>query len=210
MQLSVNKLPWYGQVGVFVVIAALAGGAYFYFYDLGAQAEIAGKEQQLVSFQAEVTRGRALAARLPEFRAQVADLEARLTALKAVLPEQKDVGDLLRRIQTLATQSSLEIRGFKPQAVAQKQMYAEWPIALELDGSYHDLGLFFDRVSKMPRIINVNGIGIKSKTSTARTAQPQTATITANCLATTFVLSDAPPPDSKTPHRAASPAGVKK
>ena len=51
-----------------------------------------------------------------EFRAQVADLETRLDSLQAVLPEEKDVGDLLRRLQTLATQSNLTIRGFKPRA----------------------------------------------------------------------------------------------
>jgi type IV pilus assembly protein PilO len=196
MQLSVNKLPWYGQVGVFVAVSAVALGAYFYFYDAPMRAQVAAKETQLASLQADITRGRALAARLPEFRAQVADLEARLDSLKAVLPEQKDVGDLLRRLQTLATLSNLEIRGFKPQPIAQKQMHAEWPIALELDGTYHDLGLFFDKVSKVPRIINVSGVVIKGKNDRGARTQPaqQGRTISANCLATTFVLSEAPKP----------------
>jgi type IV pilus assembly protein PilO len=192
MQLSLNKLPWYGQVGVFLAMSAVALASYFYFYDGAAQAELAAKEQQLAGLRAEINRGRTLAARLPEFRVQVADLEARLNALKAVLPEQKDVGDLLRRIQTLATQSNLEIRGFSPRPVAQQQLYAEWPIALEIDGGYHDLGIFFDKVSKMPRIINVNAIAIKAKAQGPKPGQPG-PTVSANCLATTFVLSDKPP-----------------
>ncbi len=61
----------------------------------------------------------------------------------------------MRRLQTLATQSNLTIRGFKPAPIVQKPTHAEWPIQLELDGTYHNLGLFFDRVSKFPRIINV-------------------------------------------------------
>ena len=195
MQLSLNKLPWYGQVGVFVAISAAAAAAYLYFYETSARAEVAGKQQRLDGLHAEIARGQAIARKLPEFRAQVADLELRLDGLKAVLPEQKDVGDLLRRIQTLATQSSLEIRGFRPQAVATKQMYAEWPIALELDGTYHDLGLFFDKVSKVPRIINISGINIKGKDAARARARDadRTSTITAACLATTFVLQEAPP-----------------
>jgi len=74
-------------------------------------------------------------------------------------------------------------------------MYAEWPIALELDGTYHDLGLFFDKVSKVPRIINISGINIKGKDAARARARDgdRTSTITAACLATTFVLQEAPP-----------------
>ena len=195
MQLSVNKLPWYGQVGVFVAVAAAALFAYFYFYENAARAEVAGKQQQLDTVRAEIARGQAIARQLPEFRAQVADLEARLDNLKLVLPEQKDVGDLLRRIQTLAAQSNLEIRAFKPQAVANKEMHAEWPIELQLEGTYHDLGMFFDRVSKVPRIINISSLDIEGR-DTARgqrkVGAERSSTITAGCVATTFVLLDRP------------------
>jgi Tfp pilus assembly protein PilO len=68
-------------------------------------------------------------------------------------------------------------------------MHAEWPIGLQLEGSYHDLGGFLERVSKFPRIINVNGIKIK-----ARADQRASATITAECTATTFVMIDAARP----------------
>ena len=93
----------------------------------------------------------------------MAELEARLESLKAVLPEQKDVADLLRRIETLATQSNLAIQGFKPAPSVTKQLHAEWPIALQLDGTYHNLAMFFDRVSKFSRIINVSNIAIRAK-----------------------------------------------
>ena len=85
-------------------------------------------------------KGSATARQLPQFRQEVGQLEARLDNLRAVLPEEKDVGDLLRRIQTLATQSNLQIKGFKPAPIVTRQMHAEWPINLELDGTYHNLG----------------------------------------------------------------------
>jgi type IV pilus assembly protein PilO len=130
-----------------------------------------------------VAKGTTTANQLNQFKAQVSELEARLESLKAVLPEQKDVADLLRRIQTLATQSSLTIRGFKPAPSVTKQLHAEWPIALQLDGTYHNLGMFFDRVSKFSRIINVSNILIRGKDK-----PDPNPTITAECTATTFVL----------------------
>jgi type IV pilus assembly protein PilO len=206
MQLSLNKLPWYGQVGVFVLVSILAVATYHYSYETDARADLAVKQRQLDGLRADIARGRALAARLPEFRSQVKDLETRLESLKAVLPEQKDVADLLRRIQTLATQSNLDIRGFRPQAISQKQLHAEWPITLELDGTYHDLGIFFDKVSKVPRIINISSIAVKAKGAQAQ-ASGHGPTITATCLATTFVLVE---PAVATSGTGAAPAAAKR
>ena len=107
-----------------------------------------------------------------------------------MLPDKRDVADMLRRIQTLATQSSLVVKVFRPQAVVSKQLHQEWPMTLELDGTYHDLARFFDHVSKVPRIINVGSIAIKSKP--AKDAVADGTTITAQCTATTFVLLDKP------------------
>jgi type IV pilus assembly protein PilO len=193
MKLGLDNSPWWGQIALYALLAAGAAGGYYYFFHVDLEAELARQQQQLQTLQAEVTRAQAQERRLPEFRAEVADLEQRLTALKAVLPEQKDVGELLRRIQTLATQSSLTIRGFKPQAVSVKQQHAEWPISLQLEGGYHDLGAFFDKVSRLPRIINITGIDIKAQG--AREAVETASTVQANCTVTTFVLSDpaAPP-----------------
>ena len=133
--------------------------------------------------RADIDRGLATARRLPEFRREVGDLEAQLDRLKAILPEERDVADLLRRVQGMATQSNLTIRGFTPRAVATRQLHAEWPIGLQLEGTYHNLGDFLERVSKFPRIINVSGIKIKAKDSAN-----DASTITAECTATTFVL----------------------
>ncbi len=115
----------------------------------------------------------------------------RFDALKAVVPEQRDVADMLRRIQTLATQSSLVVKAFKPQAIANKELHQEWPMGLELDGTYHNLARFFDQVSKVPRIINVGSIAIKGKKEEETV---DGTTITAQCTATTFVLLDKPAP----------------
>lgn len=186
MDLRLNKLPWYGQVGIFVALALGGIAAFHYLYAEPVKAEHAQQQQRLDAMRADINLGLATARKLPQFRAEVAELETRLENLKAVLPDQKDFGDLLRILQTLAAQSNLTIRAFKPGAVVTHQLHAEWPLAMELDGRYHDLGLFFDRVSKFARIINVGSLSIRTKD------RPEAnATISIACVATTFVLLEA-------------------
>ena len=197
MQLSLEKLPWYAQVGTFVVLALGAIGAFEYYYAAPIRAELEGRAGQLEALRADITKGLNTARQLPAFEKEVNDLEARLDNLKAVLPEEKDAADLLRRMQTVATQSSLTIKSFKPAPVVTKQLHAEWPITLELEGSYHNLASFFDRVGKFTRIVNITGVDVKGQ---ARPGDPN-ATITATCVATTFVLLD--------PKTAAKPAAKK-
>ncbi len=191
MDLNLNKLPWYGQVGLFVVLALAGVGVFYYFYVMPADADMATRQQRLDGLKVEIAKAQSTANQLNQFRQQVAELEGRLESLKAVLPEQKDVADLLRRIQTLATQSNLAIRAFKPAPSVTKDLHAEWPIALQLDGTYHNLGMFFDRVSKFSRIINVSNISIRAKDK----PEP-TSTITVDCVATTFVLLEAKKPEA--------------
>src|SRR5262245_15735623 len=200
MNLSLNKLPWYAQVGMFVALSAAGVGNFWYFYADKAMEDIAARDAQLATINQQIERGLNTAKRLPEFRREVESLEAQLDRLRAVLPEEQDVGDLLRRVQAMATQSRLTIRGFQPRSVTRRQMHAEWPIGLQLEGTYHDLGTFLERVSKFPRIINVGNIHIK-----AQDVQSGTATVTADCTATTFVLIEAQPAKPATP----APGGAK-
>jgi len=199
INLSLSKMPWYGQLGAFAVLALAGTGVFWNFYAKAAQESIDQREAKLTTIRKDVERSRAIARRLPEFRKQVVTLEAQLDRLRPVLPDEKDVADLLRRIQGMATQSSLSIRGFSPQAIATREMYAEWPIGLQLDGTYHNLGSFLERVSKFPRIINVNNIHIK-----ARPAATDADTITADCTATTFVLVEPKKPAAAAPKTAAA------
>jgi len=186
MTLSLSKMPWYAQLGAFALLSAAGAGVFWNFYAKPAQASIDQREAQLATLQAEIQRGLGTARRLPEFRRQVQDLEVQLERLRPVLPSEKDVAELLRRIQGMATQSNLTIRGFAPQAVATRQLYAEWPIGLQIEGTYHNLGTFLERVSKFPRIINVTGIHIKG--ADPKDAGTSAHSIRAECTATTFVL----------------------
>src|SRR5947207_8339443 len=187
MELSLSKLPWQAQIGAFVVLAAAGIGAFEYLIAMDKRADIDSRAQQLVSLRADMEKGQDTARKLPAFKAQVTELEGRLSNLRAILPEEKDAEVLLRRLQTVAVQSNITIKNFKPEATVTKQLHAEWPIKLNLDGSYHNLALFFDRVGKFTRIVNISNVDIKGKDK----AVPN-LTISASCTATTFVLLDKP------------------
>ena len=187
MDISLSKLPWYGQIGAFVVLSVLAIYGFYTYYVTDFQADLTLRQTHLNALKTDINKGVATARRLPEFQAQVVDLGRRLDSLKNVLPEQKDVADILRRIQGLAGQSNLALLRFTPAGQRQQPLYAELPYRLTAVGSFHNLALFFDRVSKFPRIINIGDIAI---TANPRGAQDPNATIIADMTATTFVLQD--------------------
>ncbi len=122
-----------------------------------------------------------------------------------MLPEEKDAADLLRRMQTVAVQSNLTITSFKPAPVSQKALHAEWPINLELSGTYHNLAVFFDRIGRFQQIVNIAGLTVKGRDK----ASPN-ATISASCVATTFVLLDKPDAKAAGKPAAAPPAYAQK
>ena len=179
MELGLNKLPWYGQVGAFLVVFLV-----FWFLYVEPQREaLALLQAELEQKRSEVAQAERDQVELERFQGEVDDLNNRLQALSAVLPERQEAAALLRRLVTFAQQSNLTLRAFRPQAPVIREMHSEWPIRLELDGTYHNLGSFFDRVSKFTRIINISDVIIRAKE-----APELNLTITVECTATTFVL----------------------
>lgn len=185
MDLSLSKLPWHWQIAAFVLVCAGAVFGFWHFYVADFQADLATRRTRLEAMRRDIARGVETARRLPEFQSEVDALEERLESLAAVLPEQKDVADILRGLQGLATQSSLSIQRFTPQQSVQQALYVEVPSRIQVEGTYHNLGQFFDRISRFPRIINVSDVSIRAKNN-----PNSAATIIAECTATTFVLQD--------------------
>lgn len=190
----ISKQPWYVQIGIFVVISLALVGAFWYFVESPKQVTLQAQAKQLSEIRARVTQGQTMARQLPQFRAEVQALELRLDSLKPILPDERDAGDLLRRVQTLAVQSNLQIRNFRPMAIVTHEMHAEWPIQLQLEGNYHNLGKFLDQVSKFPRIINVGNMAL-----TAKQDPTANASMTMGVTATTFVFVEPPPPQPDAP-----------
>jgi type IV pilus assembly protein PilO len=192
-----TKLPLAGQLGVSLLVALLIGGGFYWFWYSDKRAEQTQKETRLADLQKQIRALEATANKLPEFQREVQALEARLEVLKRILPPEKEMPDLMRRLQYLAAQSSLAIRRITPGAPLQKEFYQEIPIALDFEGTYHNLGAFLDRISRMSRLVNMGDLRIKAQTNPTIS---NTVAVSAN--ATTYVYRDTPPP-------AAAPTAVR-
>ena len=185
---ALAKLPLAGQLGVAALLAAIICGGFYWFYYSDALEEQKRKEQQLAELQKQIRALEATANRLPEFQREVQALEARLETLKRILPPEKEMPDLMRRVQYLAAQSSLAIKRFNPAATAQRDFYVEVPVNVDVEGTYHNLGAFFDRISRMSRLVNMGNVKIK-----ARGEQTINNTVAVSAVATTYVYQDPPP-----------------
>lgn len=186
---ALTKLSLNGQIGASIAAAALVGGLFYYFYYADAVQEREDKTVKLEALQKEIRALEVTANKLQEFQREVQLLEAKLETLKRILPPAKETPDLMRKVQALASQSNLQIKTFSPLAVVNKDFYQEWPINVGVQGTYHNLALFFDRIGRLSRLVNVGELKIA-----ALSTQSVSGTISATCVATTFVYVDTPPP----------------
>jgi type IV pilus assembly protein PilO len=185
------KLPLVGQIGIAVVLACLVVVGFYWFWYSDALQQQKTKETELAELQKQIRALEATANKLADFQREVQMLEAKLEGLKRSLPPEKEMPDLMRRLQYLAAQSSLAVMRFSPATPVQKEFYQEIPIAIDLEGTYHNMGAFLDRISRIPRIVNLGNLKI-----TARSQPTVNNTVSVSATATTYVYKDAsaPPP----------------
>ncbi len=190
---SLTRMSVTGQLGVSVFLAAAICGGFYYFWYSDALQRETEKKARLEQLQKEIRALEVTAAKLQEFQREVQLLEAKLETLKRILPPEKEMPDLMRRVQYLCSQSNLSIKRFTPGTVATRDFYQEVPINIDVEGTYHNLGAFFDRISRLSRLVNMGTIKI-----TAQADPTASNTIQATAVATTYVYVDTPPPGATT------------
>lgn len=115
---------------------------------------------QLRQARGDLDTLRATAGKLPRLEAENKQLEQKLAEALTKLPEEKEIPSLLTQINTLGQQAGLEFLLFKPTSPLPRGFYSEVPIQLRIEGGYHALGVFFDKLSKMERIVNIADLKI--------------------------------------------------
>ena len=181
IDLKLEDKPWYHALGYGLLIGAIVAGAVHYAWFRGLNKQIKEKQTQLETLNQEIQKGRAAERKLAQFREEVRRLELELGKLLQVLPSKRNTEELIKRIETLTRQGDFTLRKFTPGDFVPKEFYAEWPIAVSLEGTYHNLALFFDRMSRFSRIINVEDLKIAALENV-----PQKS-ISANFVAKTFI-----------------------
>ena len=179
-----ENLPQTTQMAIVAAIGlGLAAAAYF-VYVQGLVTERSALRAEVQRLESSVSQLSTFADKLAQNKREVAELEKRLQTLKRILPDQKETPIILRSVQEMAYASNLKISKFDPQPVVPRAFYSDWPIAMEVTGSYNALGEFFEKIGRAARIINVSNISLKGIDGSIDPAR----TVNATCTATTFVF----------------------
>lgn len=152
---SILKLPTPKKVLILVAILVAIAGLYLYALIIPIQDELKVAKRELSKLEQELNNSKAIARELPKFKEQVGRLNEELKNALTQLPNEKEIPEILKTISSLGKESGLEFTLFRPKPEAPQQFYANVPIELVALGNYHNVGIFFDKVSKLPRIINV-------------------------------------------------------
>jgi Tfp pilus assembly protein PilO len=183
MAKSFHEFSTKSQIVIFALLAALTVGAAWQVLIGPEREQLATRRARLAAVQSDLTVAMATSKRLPQIEKEVATLERSLRSTTSVLPDEKDAQDVLRQLHALASESALSIASFTPKPIADKPQYSEWPIEIGLEGGFHDLGRFFDRVATLPLVISVSNLHLK-----ARAVPGERGSLTASCTATTYVF----------------------
>jgi type IV pilus assembly protein PilO len=118
--------------------------------------EVADKERSDLVTKRNQVRSRA--ENRVAFEAELEVLAAKLKQALKELPNDREIPGLLSEIDGYARKSGLDVRRFQPLPEVMHEYYADVPVQLVMDGSYHETGIFFDKVRKMGRIVSVQDI----------------------------------------------------
>jgi len=152
---SILKLSTPKKVLILVAILCVIAGLYLYAFFIPRQDELKVARGELSKLTKELNESRAITRDLQKFKEQVEKLNEELKNALTQLPNEKEIPEILKNISSLGKESNLEFTLFRPKPEEPQQFYAKVPIELVALGSYHNIGIFFDKVSKLPRIINV-------------------------------------------------------
>jgi type IV pilus assembly protein PilO len=152
---SISKLSTSKKVLLLLVVLGAMAGAYYLLLYSPDQETLSRLTNELNQEKQKLSKSMAIYRDMQKFEAQVDTLNRELQEVRAQLPNEKEIPEILKNISSLGRESNLEFTLFRPKPEEPQPFYAKVPIELSTVGSYHNTGMFFDRVSKLPRIINV-------------------------------------------------------
>ena len=178
---SIVKLPTSRKILLLAVLVAVMTGLYFYLIYWPNLELLKQKKAEMGVLETQVRELREVAQNMERFKAEAAKLREELRVAITQLPTSKEIPSLLSAISQLGKDSGLEFLLFKPTGEVSKDFYAEIPVEIRVKGTYNNVAIFFDKVGKLPRIVNISEVGMDgAKEAIGRWE------ITTACTATTF------------------------
>ncbi|MEE2751296.1 MAG: type 4a pilus biogenesis protein PilO [Myxococcota bacterium] len=157
---KLSKLPRARRYGL-ILLAYVAFMAIFWgmFYSPTA-GKLASLDAETTTLDSKRQQVRIRAADREKFEEELQRLTDDLRTALRELPNDREIPDLLKRISLVGKKVGLEVRKFQPLPEKMQEYYAEVPVALEVVGTFHEVAMFFDRLSKLGRIVSVRGVNI--------------------------------------------------
>lgn len=196
--MNFNEMSGIKQWGLVLAVAGLLSAALYFTY---FKSQRDANESAQKSLDAKLQENRELEpykTKLAEIDRQLASLEQQMEIEKRIVPEEKEVDEFMKMLDTEAAKSGIELRRYTAQPTASKEFYTEVPFEIELDGSYYSMMNFFDRVSKLERIVNVSNLLVANTKRGSEVKAKHTyqyapnESVVATCVATTFFSHDQP------------------
>ena len=158
---NINNLPWYARLGLFGVVAVLIYGAFYYFVTSGTRKQTKELQDQIAVLQQANMAMQVASQRLNEFRATYKNKQEELEELKALLPEQRELTNVLQGIEDHARTTGLSVRHFTPKDDVSQDFYSGKKIDVSVQSSFSSLRAFFDQMAHYQRIVSITNFEIK-------------------------------------------------
>ncbi len=181
----ISKIPLTQRILILagVIIAVLLLN--YFFFVSPRQKEIARADRSIQKLDSELVQKQAIARNLPRYRVEVERLKQRLNEALTLLPNEAEIPELLQKIAARVEQSDCEMETFEPEGELVSGFYARIPVKMTIAGNFHSIMVFFDKVSKLSRIVNVSDIELKSPK-----VENKKVVLRADFTATTFKFVD--------------------
>ena len=172
---KIKSLQWHLQLFLLVGIATLLYLSVWYFFTSVTREEIRVKNEEIEKLTAKNEAARLATQRINEFRALYASKAAEYEELKVLLPEQREITNVLQGLQDNARDSRMIVMRFSPRDETQTDGIMAKGVEIEVDSNFTNLRAFFDKMAKLPRIVSVTDFNIKQleKQSAEKTLHAQ-------------------------------------
>lgn len=159
-----RTVPTTRKVLFLVVVVGAIVGMFYNYVAVDKQGVIERLQKEIGKLDAEKQTLLVKVKHLDLVRAAVEQLEIELEKKKEMLPPAEEAVALLKQMSDLGTRLGLDIRLWKPKGrvMDASQLFVKMPVDVEVSGGYHTAALFFDRIQKLPRIMNVTNLRMGS------------------------------------------------
>ena len=164
-------------IGSFLLLSLI----YWQYSFRAQQKEYQANEEKVEQLAQKIADERRRAHNLNKLKERIKQLDINLKIALQELPDKREIPDLLSSISNLARDAGLEVVLFRPGQEMAKDFYAEVPVSISVQGTFHQVATFFDEVGQLSRVVNINQINVRDPVLQSESIQVKT-----DCVATTF------------------------